>query len=132
MCGLFGYLGKSPCMPIILDGLSRLEYRGYDSAGIATLRKDQICVTKSKGKVSKLRSLLKEELNSDYIGIGHTRWATHGKVCDINAHPHKAQDFAIVHNGIIENHAILKAKLVLEHNVEFISETDSRAIFTLL
>src|SRR5688572_23611386 len=112
MCGIVGYIGAREAAPILLEGLRRLEYRGYDSAGIAILRGRKLSVYKSKGKVRDLERALPEVLKSS-TGIAHTRWATHGEPSDRNAHPHTdvTGRYAIVHNGIIENAAQLRAKL---------------------
>src|SRR5436190_20040039 len=106
MCGIVAYIGHQQACPIIIKGLKRLEYRGYDSAGIALLNGD-LAVYKKKGKVTELESTLKDVKLEATIGMGHTRWATHGEPNDVNAHPHYAsnQDLAIIHNGIIENYA---------------------------
>ena len=105
MCGIVGYIGKQKATPILLDGLLRLEYRGYDSAGIAVLENDRLCVIKDKGRVKNLCDQEGIHKLSGTIGIAHTRWATHGKPYKENAHPHmdNSGTFAVVHNGIIEN-----------------------------
>ncbi|HEY8400556.1 MAG TPA: glutamine--fructose-6-phosphate transaminase (isomerizing), partial [Cytophagaceae bacterium] len=125
MCGIVAYIGNKEACPIILKGLKRLEYRGYDSAGIALLN-GYLKVYKKKGKVSDLEEYLKGKDLSSKIGMGHTRWATHGEPNDINAHPHYSshQDLAIIHNGIIENYASLKQDLQSKGHY-FLSETDS-------
>lgn len=125
MCGIVAYLGHRAAAPIIVKGLKRLEYRGYDSAGIALLNGD-LNVYKKKGKVSELESFLEEKKLHSTIGIGHTRWATHGEPSDRNAHPHFSNNkgLAIIHNGIIENYATLKADLIKRGHV-FQSDTDS-------
>ncbi len=133
MCGIVGYIGKNPAIFVLLEGLERLEYRGYDSAGIAVIENSSIFVEKKLGKVRELiRSLWGRPLKST-IGIGHTRWATHGEPCDINAHPHTdmRNQIAVVHNGIIENYLKLKEKLVSEA-VEFKSQTDTEVIAHLI
>ena len=131
MCGIVGYIGKQKATPILLNGLSALEYRGYDSAGIAVLEKDNICVLKDKGRVKNLYDI--EGINNleSTIGIAHTRWATHGKPSVVNSHPHQSGHFTIVHNGIIENYLELKNKLIKE-GVEFKSETDTEIVAALL
>lgn len=134
MCGIVGYIGHRQAYPIILNGLKRLEYRGYDSAGIAILDKEAK-IYKKKGKVSDLENFIKyNEFNtSGTIGIGHTRWATHGEPNDINAHPHTSMNgkFVLIHNGIIENYAKLKERL--EHRgIKFCSETDSEVLVNLI
>lgn len=133
MCGIVGYIGKGVAIPILVDGLKKLEYRGYDSAGVAVLDPEGIMVSKSVGKLV----VLDEELGKDYsqssIGIGHTRWATHGRPSRLNAHPHSdcKQDFAVVHNGIIENYLELKDSLI-EKGHNFASETDTEVLAHLL
>ncbi len=106
MCGIVGYVGKNQAPSILIDGLSKLEYRGYDSAGIAVFDGDNINIVKTKGRLSNLIKLLLENPLSGTIGIGHTRWATHGAPSDLNSHPHISEDhkIAVVHNGIIENY----------------------------
>lgn len=134
MCGIVGFTGLKPVAPILLDGLKRLEYRGYDSAGIAVFKDNQITVKKAQGRLDTLCKLIDDGKDFDStIGIGHTRWATHGKPSDVNAHPHISNDnnFAIVHNGIIENYATLKDELIKKGYV-FISETDTEVIAQLL
>jgi glucosamine--fructose-6-phosphate aminotransferase (isomerizing) len=112
MCGVVGIVGSRPCVQSIFEGLQRLEYRGYDSAGIATLSGGKIHTAKSDGKLAKLEGHLAELPNSSFIGMGHTRWATHGAPTTQNAHPHVAGDLALIHNGIIENYRELKAELL--------------------
>ncbi|MBE3091832.1 MAG: glutamine--fructose-6-phosphate transaminase (isomerizing) [Candidatus Atribacteria bacterium] len=129
MCGIIGYIGSKEAVPILLDGLKKLEYRGYDSAGIAVLKDNKIKIVKCKGKVAKLENLLEKDAPKGNIGLGHTRWATHGKPNDINAHPHNGcnSEIVVVHNGIIENYMSLRERLILEgHN--FISETDTEVL----
>lgn len=129
MCGIIGYIGSKEAVPILLDGLKKLEYRGYDSAGIAVLEDNKIRIVKCKGKVTKLENLLEKDAPKGNIGLGHTRWATHGKPNDINAHPHNGcnSEIVVVHNGIIENYMSLRERLILEgHN--FISETDTEVL----
>ncbi|MFT6868693.1 MAG: glucosamine--fructose-6-phosphate aminotransferase (isomerizing), partial [Cyclobacteriaceae bacterium] len=113
MCGIVAYIGEKPASPIIIKGLQRLEYRGYDSAGIALIENNELVVFKKKGKVSELRSVLESKKLKSTIGMGHTRWATHGEPNDINAHPHFSanESLAIIHNGIIENYRSLKTEL---------------------
>src|SRR3990170_1046252 len=113
MCGIVGYIGKREAAPILVEGLRRLEYRGYDSAGIACARNDKLSIFKSKGKVRDLERALPERLKGS-TGIAHTRWATHGEPSDRNAHPHTdaSERFAIVHNGIVENAAQLRASFI--------------------
>ena len=104
MCGIIGFTGEVPAKDIILNGLARLEYRGYDSAGIALLSDEGIAVRKRTGKVENLRKLCEAENFDATCGIGHTRWATHGGVTDVNAHPHRQGQVVLIHNGIIENY----------------------------
>ena len=106
MCGIVGYLGHNEAVPVLINGLKRLEYRGYDSAGIAVLNNSNIEIVKEVGKISNLESVLAAGAPKGTIGIGHTRWATHGPKTDINSHPHESCDgqFVLVHNGIIENY----------------------------
>jgi len=134
MCGIVGYLGEREALPIILNGLKRLEYRGYDSAGVAIYNKSSISSCKSKGKISKLEKQLqkRKKLNGS-IGIGHTRWATHGEPNNINAHPHysNSNKLCIVHNGIIENYSTIKQKLIKE-GFSFKSETDTEVLVNLI
>lgn len=134
MCGIVGYIGNQQAAPILLDGLSKLEYRGYDSAGIAVYDGEKINMTKSKGRLKVLSELTHDGSSMrGVLGIGHTRWATHGEPSDVNAHPHfnKAETIAVVHNGIIENYLKLKKKLSAK-GYEFISETDTEVIAHLL
>ena len=133
MCGIIGYVGNDQqAVEVILDGLSKLEYRGYDSAGLAIVEEGRIFVDKKSGKLSNLKESLKEKVHFANIGIGHTRWATHGVPSDVNSHPHCSCDgkVAIVHNGIIENYSILKSELI-EKGYKFISDTDSEVIAQL-
>ena len=134
MCGIVGYIGKKQAAPILLDGLSKLEYRGYDSAGMAVYDGEQINIKKSTGRLKVLSELTHGgETMQGTLGIGHTRWATHGEPSDVNAHPHfnKEQSIAVVHNGIIENYLKLKVKLE-ERGYEFSSETDTEVVAHLL
>jgi len=134
MCGIVGYAGENRAAPILLQQLKKLEYRGYDSAGIAVLNGGEITVSKISGKVEALYEKTKDgTLIAGTIGIGHTRWATHGAPTDVNAHPHlsKSGKFAIVHNGIIENYAELREELK-EKGFEFLSETDTEVIVNLI
>ena len=129
MCGIIGYIGSKEAVPILLDGLKKLEYRGYDSAGIAVLKDNKIKIVKCKGKVAKLENLLEKDAPKGNIGLGHTRWATHGRPNNINAHPHNGcnSEIVVVHNGIIENYMSLRERLISEgHN--FISETDTEVL----
>ena len=133
MCGIVGYIGKQDAYPILLKGLKRLEYRGYDSAGVALLENGELNVYKKKGKVTELENFAAEKDVTGNIGIGHTRWATHGPPCDENAHPHLSgnQNLAIIHNGIIENYAVIKEEL-LKRNHTFTSETDTEVLIHLI
>lgn len=134
MCGIVGYVGEKQAAPILLDGLSKLEYRGYDSAGIAVYDGEVIGMKKSKGRLKVLSELTHDgAMMPGRIGIGHTRWATHGEPSDINAHPHfnKEETIVVVHNGIIENYLKLKKKLTSK-GYEFISDTDTEVIAHLL
>jgi len=129
MCGIIGYIGSKNCVPILLEGLKRMEYRGYDSAGIAILSNNDLIVNKVKGKVSNLKDQISKENYFSTIGIGHTRWATHGIPNEINAHPHidTNQELAVVHNGIIENYQTLK-KYLEKKGHKFRTETDSEIL----
>ena len=134
MCGIVGYIGKKQAAPIILDGLSKLEYRGYDSAGMAIFDGEHICTEKAAGRLAVLEHLTHGgETMKGFAGIGHTRWATHGAPSDLNAHPHtnKEGTIAVVHNGIIENYIPLKKKLQSK-GYEFVSETDTEVLAKLL
>ncbi|MCX6122015.1 MAG: glutamine--fructose-6-phosphate transaminase (isomerizing) [Ignavibacteriales bacterium] len=135
MCGIVGYVGKKSALPIILEGLKRMEYRGYDSAGIALIDKGMLLIQKQKGKVDDLVQKLNNgvRLPEMHIGMGHTRWATHGEPNDINAHPHTdcRHEIAVVHNGIIENYLALKTKL-LQKGHRFVSETDTEIVAHLI
>ncbi len=133
MCGIVAYIGKEDAFPIILKGLKRLEYRGYDSAGIAVLNDEGIYNYKKKGKVSELEVYTNDENTQGKIGIGHTRWATHGLPNDINAHPHLSNDgeIALIHNGIIENYDSLKKELISRGH-KFKSETDTEVLVHLI
>lgn len=133
MCGIVGYIGKQKAYPILVNGLLRLEYRGYDSSGIATMEKDGISVKKEKGRVANLENLPGIESLEGTVGIAHTRWATHGKPSQTNAHPHmdNHKTFAVVHNGIIENYAELRKELE-EKGYTFYSDTDTEVIPNLI
>ena len=129
MCGIVGYVGEKAVVPLLIDGLSRLEYRGYDSAGIAVVGRDGITQRKSVGRLSALEDRLRREPVTGTRGIGHTRWATHGEPSEVNAHPHASNDgrIAVVHNGIIENYQELKKELIASGSV-FLSQTDTEVI----
>ena len=133
MCGIVGTIGKADATPILLEGLSRLEYRGYDSAGVAVMQDGRLCVEKAKGRLQNLCERLKERPLRGHLGIGHTRWATHGEPSDINSHPHTdvQGEIAVVHNGIIENYAKLKRFLEKEGCV-FVSSTDTEVVAHLI
>ncbi len=131
MCGIVGMVGERPCVDVLLDGLKRLEYRGYDSAGIATVTGDTFDIVRSAGKLRELEALLRQRSLEGTTGIGHTRWATHGRPSEENAHPHRFRDVVVVHNGIIENYRTLKRELA-EQGHTFTSETDSEIISHLV
>ena len=139
MCGIIGYIGKREALPVILDGLSRMEYRGYDSAGVAVVGTDAIKCVRAKGKVADLKEKIDKEMGSPSafsprgirvssasVGIGHTRWATHGEPSERNAHPHRdcTGKIFVAHNGIIENYQSLKNQLSKKGH-RFVSETDT-------
>src|SRR3712207_1691304 len=129
MCGIVGYIGKNQASSILVEGLSKLEYRGYDSAGVAIIDNDSINVTKCKGRLANLEEKLSESPLHGTIGIGHTRWATHGEPSDVNSHPHsnEKQTISVVHNGIIENYIELREWLTSK-GYNFKSETDTEVI----
>ena len=131
MCGIVGYIGRADCREILFHGLQKLEYRGYDSAGIAVLSEGAISHVKSAGKLANLRPMMSKLPSQSTSGIGHTRWATHGAPTSLNAHPHVHQSVALVHNGIIENYEVLKEEL-LKDGVQFISETDTEVALHVL
>jgi glucosamine--fructose-6-phosphate aminotransferase (isomerizing) len=133
MCGIVGYVGKQKAAAIIIEGLKRLEYRGYDSAGVAVLQNDRIDVAKKAGRVEVLAKEAAKHRFTGTTGIGHTRWATHGGVTDANAHPHVSSDgkFALIHNGVIENYSSIK-KFLLSKGYTFASETDTEALVNLI
>ena len=134
MCGIVGYIGKKDAFPILIKGLRRLEYRGYDSAGVALINEGgALSVLKTKGKVDNLVEYCEDKDKSGHIGIAHTRWATHGEPSSRNAHPHysESHNLAIIHNGIIENYADLKQKLK-EKGVTFQSDTDTEVVVQLV
>lgn len=134
MCGIVGYIGPKEVTPLLVSGLKKLEYRGYDSAGVAVIEKDRLTVVKSVGKLANLEKKLKNYQPDGHVGIGHTRWATHGRPSDINSHPHQGStdDFAVVHNGIIENYLEIKEWLIREKGHVFTSETDTEVIAHLV
>ena len=132
MCGIVGYIGNRDAYPILLKGLKRLEYRGYDSAGVALLN-GETSIYKKKGKVAELEDHVRGKETKSTIGIGHTRWATHGEPSDLNAHPHQSEKglFTIIHNGIIENYAVLK-KTLMDQGMSFFSQTDTEVLANLI
>ena len=135
MCGIVGYVGARCAQNVLLDGLTKLEYRGYDSAGLALAVNGGIRVIKSKGRLTALRAKLQEAtaagLPAAHCGIGHTRWATQGEPSDVNSHPHSTPYVSIVHNGIIENYGALKAMLETK-GYTFVSETDTEVLVKLI
>lgn len=131
MCGIIGYTGRLNATEVVIEGLKRLEYRGYDSAGIAFFRDNRVEIKRCKGKIKDLSSLIDINGDSSFTAIGHTRWATHGKPSDKNAHPHKAGKIILVHNGIIENYIELKRELI-SHGRVFNSETDTEVLCHLI
>ena len=133
MCGIVGYIGKEQAAPFLLDGMSKLEYRGYDSAGIAVMEGTQIRLEKCVGRLDALRAKVAGDMPVGTMGIGHTRWATHGRPCDRNSHPHAdgSGKFVVVHNGIIENYLSLKEQLIAKDHV-FLSETDTEVVAHLM
>jgi len=131
MCGIVGYVGARPALPILLDGLRRLEYRGYDSAGVAILADGELAIRRSAGRIADLERVIGASGLPGSLGIGHTRWATHGRPCEENAHPHRSGPFVVVHNGIIENHLALKKRLERRGHA-FCSETDTEVVAVLL
>ena len=131
MCGIVGYIGHREAAPLILESLRKLEYRGYDSAGIAVLHDGQVSIRRCEGKLSNLESMLHRQPMSGTVGIGHTRWATHGRPSETNAHPHSAGDVVVVHNGIIENYLELKEQLA-KRGTHFSSETDTEIVAHLV
>ena len=133
MCGIVGYIGEKKACPILLTGLTALEYRGYDSAGIASIEDDKICVMKDKGRVANLNNIRGINKLSGTVGIAHTRWATHGKPSKENAHPHmdNSETFAVVHNGIIENYTELR-NFLTDNGYKFLSQTDTEVIPNLI
>ena len=129
MCGIVGYVGPKKAAPILINGLSKLEYRGYDSAGVAVLQENEIVVKKAKGRLSILSDMIDGgNAIEGNIGIGHTRWATHGAPSDINSHPHLSHNgrIAVVHNGIIENYKKLKEKKSLSQRAILLFPTQTR------
>jgi glutamine---fructose-6-phosphate transaminase (isomerizing) len=131
MCGIVGYIGKREAAPLILESLRKLEYRGYDSAGIAVLNGGHVVVRRCEGKLKNLAAMLDRDPMAGTVGIGHTRWATHGRPSETNAHPHRAGDVVVVHNGIIENYLELKEQLT-KRGTKFTSETDTEIVAHLV
>ncbi|MGB3863068.1 MAG: isomerizing glutamine--fructose-6-phosphate transaminase, partial [Candidatus Aminicenantaceae bacterium] len=133
MCGIIGYIGPKNIVPLLIDGLKKLEYRGYDSAGIAVVDSGKLYLYRVKGKINELESTLEGETVSGQYGLGHTRWATHGRPSEENAHPHRdcTGSIVVVHNGIIENYLTVKKKL-REEGHEFVTETDTEVIAHLI
>src|SRR4030067_3187647 len=131
MCGIVGYVGSRETAKVLIDGLRKLEYRGYDSAGIAVFHGGKIEIRRKVGKLSNLEAVIEKETFDGKVGIGHTRWATHGRPSDENAHPHKAGRVTVVHNGIIENYLPLREFLKKKGHV-FTSDTDTEIISHLI
>lgn len=131
MCGIVGYIGDKNSTEILIDGLKKLEYRGYDSAGVAVFEKDGVNVVKAKGRIKNLEDKIGEDVPQGVCGIGHTRWATHGEPSDVNSHPHRSGKVTLVHNGIIENYSELREELRAEGRV-FVSETDTEVAAQLI
>ncbi len=131
MCGIMGYIGPLPACPILLEGLRKLEYRGYDSAGVAVIHQGSIAIARAEGKIAKLEAIIDRAPLVGTPGIGHTRWATHGRPSEQNAHPHKAGQVVLVHNGIIENYSALKKQLMAAGRT-FSSETDTEVMAQLI
>ena len=134
MCGIVGYIGHRQAYPIVIKGLQRLEYRGYDSAGVAIYDGDEIQLCKTKGKVDDLKAKVDATINAEgTLGIGHTRWATHGVPNDVNSHPHYSNsgDLVIIHNGIIENYDAIKQELT-KRGYTFKSDTDTEVLVNLI
>ena len=134
MCGIVGYIGNRQAYPIIINGLKRLEYRGYDSAGVVLYDDQNLQLAKTKGKVTDLEERVAQEIQTDgTLGMGHTRWATHGVPNDTNAHPHYSTrgDLLIIHNGIIENYAAIK-KTLENRGYTFTSDTDTEVLVNLI
>ncbi len=132
MCGIVGFIGHEDALPVLMDGLKRMEYRGYDSAGVALLSEGGTTIIKRSGKIANLVRAVDAMRPAGNVGIGHTRWATHGQPNQVNAHPHKADGISIVHNGIIENYTELKVMLATEHKRVFVSDTDTEVLAHLI
>ena len=133
MCGITAYAGKENALPFLLQGLEKLEYRGYDSAGVTLVSSHHLETYKAKGRLTNLEKILSEKEHPEHTGIGHTRWATHGVPSNMNSHPHtnESETISIVHNGIIENYASIK-ECLLEQGYTFQSQTDSEVIVHML
>src|SRR6186713_3334389 len=133
MCGIIGYIGSKPVVPVLLDGLRRMEYRGYDSAGVALVSPEGISLRRSAGKLANLETSIKSDPIDGQFGVGHTRWATHGRPTEENAHPHRdcTGRIVVVHNGIIENYLELKHELIREGH-KFVTETDTEVVAHLV
>src|SRR5436189_6180996 len=133
MCGIFGYVGPRDPVPIIMGGLKSLEYRGYDSAGIAIVQEEKLQVRRSSGKLRNLEELLLKQPVTGQFGLGHTRWATHGRPTEENAHPHRdcKGEIVVVHNGIVENYLALRKQLIAEGHT-FKTETDTEVLAHLI
>ncbi|MHB8482230.1 MAG: glutamine--fructose-6-phosphate transaminase (isomerizing) [Nitrospiria bacterium] len=131
MCGIIGYVGQQEAVPVLIEGLKKLEYRGYDSAGVAFIHKNRLVLNRSVGKLANLEALLSKKNTASHIGIGHTRWATHGRPSEENAHPHRVGPVVLVHNGIIENFLQLKKELIQEGS-SIKSETDTEIVAHLI
>src|SRR5207249_5027211 len=133
MCGIIGYIGPKDVVPVLIDGLRRLEYRGYDSAGVAVVRNGSVSLRRSAGKLSNLEDVIDADPIAGDYGVGHTRWATHGRPTEENAHPHRdcTGKIVVVHNGIIENYLDLKRELEREGHV-FVTQTDTEIVAHLV
>src|SRR6266513_385988 len=133
MCGIIGYIGSKPVVPVLLEGLRRMEYRGYDSAGVAVVSPEGISLRRSAGKLANLEKAIRVDPVDGVYGVGHTRWATHGRPTEENAHPHRdcTGKIVVVHNGIVENYVSLKKKLI-EEGHKFSTETDTEVIAHLV
>jgi glutamine---fructose-6-phosphate transaminase (isomerizing) len=132
MCGIVGYIGNRRACDVLISGLSKLEYRGYDSVGISLFKDNHIVTEKTQGRIADMVKKVDFEIYKDiHVGIGHTRWATHGEPSDINSHPHGSARISLVHNGIIENYAMIKERMIRK-GYSFESETDTEAVAKLL
>src|SRR6266496_3082517 len=133
MCGIIGYIGSKPVVPVLIEGLRRMEYRGYDSAGVAVVSPEGISLRRSAGKLANLEQAIRVDPVEGLYGVGHTRWATHGRPTEENAHPHRdcSGHVVVVHNGIIENYLALKKRLI-EEGHKFTTETDTEVIAHLV